>query len=642
MANSIKALFVDDSQDDVLLLARMLTKGGCDLSWERVETQAEMRAALLSADWNIVICDFKMPDFDGLAAIALLKELSPSTPIILVSGTIGEETAVECMKAGACDYLMKNNLIRLVPAVERELREAQIRKERTIMERELRESERQYRQLVDQSNDAILLTKPDGAILDANPAACRIFGRSVDDIRSIGRNALVDLTDPRLHEALEKRSRAGSGVAEFTMVRATGEKFPAEVSSSVFTDGDGETKTSMIIRDITQRRLMEERLLQSQKMEAIGQLASGVAHDFNNMLGVILGYVEMAIDMVEPSGELHASLLEIRKAAERSSTLTKQLLSFARTQSASPETIDPNDAINGSLAMLRRLIGEDISLDFRPGATIWPVRIDQSQIDQILVNLCVNSRDAIAKDGIIAIETQNIALSESPHSDHVGVPPGEYVMVAFSDNGCGIAQEIIDKVFDPFFTTKPKGKGTGLGLSTVYEIVRQIGGFIKASSEANQGTVFRAYLPRSADRSEEAPEKAPDGNPVCCQETLLVVEDEQALLFLSKAILEAKGYKVLTAGLPSEAIRLAGEYTGDVDLLMTDVVLPEMNGKELAEKICALRGNIKRLFVSGYSAETMVREGVLDPGSNFLSKPYSVNDLLSKVREILDRETKCA
>ena len=407
---------------------------------------------------------------------------------------------------------------------------------------------------------------------------------------------------------------------------------------------DGSTLWHGIITDITDRKRAEveqeklqAQLLQAQKMESIGRLAGGVAHDFNNMLGVILGHTEMALEQVDPAQPLHFDLQEIRKAAERSTELTRQLLAFARKQTISPRVLDLNQTVEGMLKMLRRLIGEDIHLSWTPGRDLWPVKVDPSQIDQILANLCVNARDAIAGVGKITIETGNTTFDEAYCGDHVGYVPGEYVLLAVSDDGCGMDKETLGKLFEPFFTTKELGKGTGLGLATVYGIVKQNNGFLNVYSEPGQGTTFRIYLPRYAGKAEQARTAAPQESAMRGRETILVVEDEPEILNLTKRMLEKQGYHVLTAGTPGEAIRLAEEHAGEIHLLMTDVVMPEMNGRDLAKRMISFYPNIRRLFMSGYTANVIAHHGVLDEGVHFIQKPFSIRDLAAKVRQALDQ-----
>jgi PAS domain S-box-containing protein len=380
---------------------------------------------------------------------------------------------------------------------------------------------------------------------------------------------------------------------------------------------------------------LEEQLRQAQKMESVGRLAGGVAHDFNNMLGVILGHTEMALDETDPETPVHASLQVVEQAAKRSAALTRQLLTFARKQTVAPKVIDLNDTVEGMLNMLRRLIGEDIDLFLKPGSGLQPVKVDPSQIDQLLANLCVNARDAIAGVGKITIETASATFDEAYCAEHLGSVPGEYVLLAVSDDGCGMDQETLGHIFEPFFTTKEQGKGTGLGLASVFGMVKQNKGFINVYSEPNQGTTFKIYLPRH-EKSAKGQEQATILPAERGQETILLVEDEPAILEMTTMMLTRLGYTVLPANTPREAIRLADEYQGRIDLLMTDVVMPDMNGRDLAANLLAHYPDLKRLFMSGYTANVIAHHGVLDEGVHFIQKPFSMKDLGGKLRKALE------
>jgi two-component system, cell cycle sensor histidine kinase and response regulator CckA len=390
--------------------------------------------------------------------------------------------------------------------------------------------------------------------------------------------------------------------------------------------------------DISERHALENQLRQAQKMESVGRLAGGVAHDFNNMLGVILGYAEMAMELVDPAAQLHAYLREIRGAAQRSADLTRQLLAFARKQAVSPRVLDLNETVSGMLAMLRRLIGEDIELLWRPWSELWPVKMDPTQVHQILANLSVNARDAIVGVGRLTIETRNAVLDEAYCTAHEGFTPGDYILLTVGDTGTGMDKETLEHLFEPFFTTKEVGKGTGLGLATVYGTVKQNLGFINVYSELRRGTTFEIYLPR-AECSVTAV-AAITAKPAHGSETVLLAEDEQAILSLSRTILEQYGYTVLAARSPSEALTIAEKHGSRIDLLVTDMVMPGMNGKELKDRLSAFYPGIKVLFMSGYSPDVVAYQGLTDEGIEFLQKPFSVKSLAQKVREILHRSDK--
>ena len=413
---------------------------------------------------------------------------------------------------------------------------------------------------------------------------------------------------------------------------------PTETAGNLLYDG--------VILDITERKVTEEekerlqtQLQQAQKMESVGRLAGGVAHDFNNMLAVILGHAEMIMEALDPALPIYTGLEEIKKAAQRSADLTRQLLAFARKQTMAPRVLDLNLTLEGMLQMLRRLIGEDIDLAWRPGKDLASVNMDPSQLDQMLANLCVNSRDAIADVGKITIETGTAVFDDDYCSEHVGFIPGEFVLLAVSDDGCGMDQQTQIQIFEPFFTTKELGKGTGLGLATVYGIVKQNNGFINVYSEPGQGTTFKIYLPRHIGKPVQVREDGLAKPDARGHETILLVEDEPTILKMATTMLERLGYTVLAANTPGEAIHLAREYASHINLLITDVVMPEMNGRDLAKNLLLLYPNLKRLFMSGYTANVIAHHGVLDKGVNFIQKPFSKKDLAVKVKEVLSSES---
>jgi PAS domain S-box-containing protein len=400
-----------------------------------------------------------------------------------------------------------------------------------------------------------------------------------------------------------------------------------------------------VSRDVTERKQAEKerenlqsQLFQAQKMESVGRLAGGVAHDFNNMLSAILGHAQLAMMRCIPSEPIHAHLKVIEDSAHRSADLTRQLLAFARKQTIAPKILDMNDTVSSMLKMLLRLIGEDIDLVWMPKAALWQIKIDPSQIDQLLANLCVNARDSIAGVGKVTIETENITFDSAYCAVHLGFTSGEYVMLAVSDNGCGMDEKTLPHIFEPFFTTKEVGRGTGLGLSTVYGIVKQNNGFINVYSEPDKGTTFKIYLPRVVGEAIEPSVESSMEMPKGRGETVLLVDDEPMVLNVSRGMLEQLRYAVLIASTPCEAIRMAREYAGKIHLLITDVVMPEMTGWDLAKSIVSLCPEIRLLFMSGYTSNVIAHHGVLDKGVNFVQKPFSMQVLAAKVRETLDQE----
>jgi len=386
-----------------------------------------------------------------------------------------------------------------------------------------------------------------------------------------------------------------------------------------------------------EREKLQEQFNQAQKMESVGRLAGGVAHDFNNMLSIIHGYTGMAMDEMDPNSPIYADLEEVRKAADRSANLTRQLLAFARKQTAAPIVLDVNETVEGMIKMLKRLIGENIELFWKPGKAVWPVKIDPSQIDQILANLCVNARDAIDGVGKLTISTKNVVFDAADCTDRAAFDPGEYALLIVEDTGCGMGKETLSNIFEPFYTTKPVDKGTGLGLATVYGIIRQNNGFVNVYSEPGIGSIFRIYLPRYHFETDPIPYLDTKESATSGHETILLVEDDRSVLRMTAKMLERLGYTVLTADTPGNAIQLAKEYAEQISLLMTDVIMPGMNGLELSREIMSIYPKLKLLFVSGYTTDIIARHGVLEKGVHFIEKPLSKKVLADKLREVFDR-----
>jgi len=481
----------------------------------------------------------------------------------------------------------------------------------------------------------------------------RLFGYTAEKFIK-GEVKYIDCIHPEDRERVAKEVAEFSSEAETTdfihepyrIIAKDGSEKIVRDWTFIVRDNDRRiTHYQGIVEDITARKQAEEeqeklqaQLLQAQKMESVGRLAGGVAHDFNNMLTVIIGNAELAQSRLKPDDPLYTTLDEILKAGRRSADLTRQLLAFARKQVIKPVVLDLNETVEGMLKMLRRLLGEDIDILWKPSAGLWPIRMDPAQVDQIMANLCVNARDAVVGQGRVIIETKNITFDDEYCDKHEGFHPGEFVMLAVSDDGVGMDRETLEKIFEPFFTTKKEGQGTGLGLSMIYGIVKQNEGFINVYSEPGRGTTFKIYLPRHEGVIRETRVQTVTEAMQGRGETVLLVEDESSILRLGQRILEKLGYKVLTADKPSEALQLARGHVdeNEIALVLTDVIMPEMNGRELADRLRQIQPGIKCLFMSGYTANVIAHHGVIDEDVHFLEKPVSLLSVAKKVREVLD------
>ena len=779
MKRTLRILIVEDSEEDTLSLVRRLECSGFTPVWKRVDTIQSLRAALAEESWDIAFSEHSMPGLGIRDALALVKEQGLDFPLIVLSGAIKEEDAVAMLNAGAKDYILKDNLSRLIPVVERELRSAQVRREREEIEKVQRENQARKNAILDSALDAIITIDHDGRIFEWNRAAENTFGYRRADV--LGRKMAELIIPPGLREqyrqGLAHYLATGEGRLlgqriEMTGLRADATEFPAELTVTsvqvegkpIFTafirditerkraeealrqtenlyrqaitaadavpylydyktesygfigegiqnltgysaqemtprlwssitqetimrgeaaglaleeavrltrsgaikhwqsdcvirtragrkrwvadssiemmDDRGNAKGSIgILMDITERRQLEEQLRQLQKMESIGQLAAGVAHDFNNILAVIQGHTDMILGGMVEGKDAEESLKQVSAAAKRAANLTRQLLAFSRKQQMQAQDLNLNNVVQGMTQMLTRLLGAPIALEFNAAPELPAVNGDFGMMEQILLNLAVNARDAMPREGRLTIATAARRIAETEIQRNPEARAGWFVCLSVADTGTGIPSEILPRIFEPFFTTKEAGRGTGLGLSTVYGIVKQHQGWIEVESEVGRGTTFKVFLPAN---SQTVASTTPLVAPSAARgrgETILIAEDDPALRRLAARILRNLGYEVLDAGSGVEAIAVWEQHRKKVDLLVTDLVMPDgLTGRELAKQMATREAGLKVIYSSGYSPELRDTAFIFREGHNFLQKPYPPAKLAETVRRCLDQK----
>jgi PAS domain S-box-containing protein len=602
-----------------------------------------MQGLMKNASWDLVISDYALPGFDGLSALKILQKSKQDIPFIIVSGAIGEETAVAAMRAGAHDYIMKDELSRLVPAIRRELKEADERRSRRRMQKELKESEERYRILAENVTDIIWTMNLDFKFTYISPSVERILGFTVDEAMKLSLKKIVTRhsldramhTYRKLLSVMNHQQENDNTISplELQLIEKNGQLRWTEISIS-FLSNKHKKPTGLIgtARDITQRKNLEEKIIESQKMEAINRLAGGVAHDFNNLLTVIKGYCELGLLKVSKPDPLFQNFEQIHRATERASLLTNQLLAFSRRQVLKPVIINPNKIIGEMKIMLKRIIGEDIELITLLNPEVGNIRVDAGQIEQVIMNLAVNSRDAMPQGGQLVIETAYKHIDKAIIQDDKEIEVGPYIVLKISDTGEGMDAHTKSHVFEPFFTTKKESKGTGLGMATVYGIVKQSGGFIELKSNIKKGTQIYIYFPQidqPADLTEKTEIKKPEKGG---KETILVVEDEEIVRDLIANVLRMHGYTILEAAQAGDALLIFEKQGKIVDLVITDIVMPRMNGKELVDRLRKKYKNLKVLFMSGYSDTIQISK----TEENYLQKPFQAAELAKLVRQILD------
>jgi len=805
MPATVRILIVEDDPQDAALAEREVRRADIFCTFRRVETRDDMAEALREFVPDVILTDHSLPAFDARSALQLAQQLSPGTPVIVVTGRLGDEPAVQYLQAGAADYIVKDQLHRLGPALLRALdtkrsRQAQARAhqlqgaiyriaqvamstpgleellpaihqivgelmparnfyialydaandllsfpyvvdehdtdfsskkpgkglteyvvrtgqpllvtpevqvelerrgevelvgapsidwlgvplkigdraigalvaqtytpgvrygerekeilqfvstqvamaiERSHAEADLRASEARLKAIIDAALDAVITMDGDGVVLSWSPQAERVFGWPASE--AVGGKLSTTIIPPRYREAHERGLAHFLGTGEgpvlnqrieITGLRRDGREIPVELTITPVRLG-GAWLFSAFLRDISERKLLEAQLRQAQKMEAVGRLAGGIAHDFNNLLTAIIGYTDLALADLREGDPMRQDMEEILRAAHRAAGLTRQLLAFSRQQVLAPRVLDLNEVVQTVDKMLGRLVGEDIELQSVLAPGLGHIKADPGQLEQVIVNLAVNARDAMPTGGKLTIETADVEVAETRGRDLTTVPAGRYVMLAITDSGTGMDEDTKARIFEPFFTTKEQGKGTGLGLATVYGIVKQSGGFIWVYSEPGHGTTFKIYLPRVEGAADALAPPVGTAAVPRGTETVLIVEDEEAVRALAKTALARKGYRVLEAANGGEALLLCESERAPIHLLVTDVVMPGLGGADLAQRLAPLRSEMKVLFISGYTDRAAARHGTMQPGAAYLEKPFSLDALARKVREVLDRE----
>ena len=633
MKTPLRILCLEDNPLDAELIQATLESSGCHCQLERVETREAFSSMIDRGCFDLILVDYLLPDFDGISALALAHDRCPDVPFIFVSGTLGEEVAIECLKSGATDYVLKHRLSQLVPSVRRALDEVEQRTARLRAEAQIHFQA----SLLNQVRNSVVAMDGCGKILYWNECAESLFQWKAEEV--IGKD-LMEITPPPIAHAIVQEissavQKIGHWEGELEVQRKDGTTFPAYSINSTINNGHVTGVVGVSI-DLTERKQLEEQLRQSQKMEAVGRLAGGVAHDFNNLLTGIIGYSQLLLQRFTDDQEVSAEIGEIEKAGKHAAALISQLLAFSRKQNLQPRLLDLNGIVADLERMLRRLIGEDIELITALDPKLFWVKADPGQLEQVILNLAINARDAMPQGGKLLIETAKVELGgDFAACEQIDLKPGPYAVLAVSDTGCGMDEATQSRVFEPFFTTKEEG--TGLGLSTVYGIIKQSGGHTQVWSEPAKGTTFKIYLPRHGAVPEsivtrEEARVVPGGT-----ETVLLVEDESIVRGLATRILRDRGYSVLEAANGADALKVAGDrMEKDIHLLLTDVVMPQMSGTNLASRLRQLRPGIKVLFTSGYSDIAVSQNGVLDLESSFIQKPFTPLALAQKVREVLD------
>jgi two-component system cell cycle sensor histidine kinase/response regulator CckA len=639
VAPPLKVLHLEENAADAKLVLSILEGDGIACESMRVDSRGAFESALQGCHFDVIISDFSLPSFEGLSALAIARRNCPQVPFIFVSGTISEKSAMTTLQHGATDYILKQRLARLPAAVRRALDETRQRSARGHIHQALHEAQERFRGIYNSSKDAIGYATLDGALVDVNQSFLRLTGYSQEElIKKTYQQLTPDEYKDTEAEIVERIIKTGEPAEyEKEFIRKDGSRVSIALTAFVVKGPDGTPLgLAAIIKDITERKRLEQQFRQAQKMEAVGQLAGGIAHDFNNLLTVINGYSDMLLMRLAEDDSGRGEIEQIREAGRRAAALTAKLLAFSRKEMVRLQVLNLNEVVSGVEKLLRRLIGEDIDLVTNPEQDLGYINADPCQMEQVILNLAVNARDAMPRGGRLTIDTRNVELDAAFSEADMPVTPGSYVMLSVADTGSGMDEATRTRMFEPFFTTKEPGKGTGLGLATVYGVIKQGHGYISVSSQPGTGTTFTLYLPRVWPGAVEQSAGHHSTSRRVGTETILLVEDEPPVRAFIRDALRLNGYVVLEARHGIEAMMLSRQHVGVIHLLLTDVIMPQISGRELADRLQAERPDIKVLYVSGYMDDASLRHGISTLEKVLLQKPFTTDVLARKVRDILD------
>ncbi len=646
MTRALHVLVIEDSADDAELLLHALRQGELEVAGRRIETAEELLSALNERRWDLILADYQLPNFGMPAALRIVRESGLDIPFVVVSGIISMATAVDLMRAGAHDFVEKDDLVRLVPAVERELGEAEQRRRRRLAERAAREREARFRTLIENSLDVVAILDAQRVIRFTSPSVEAALGHDpatlvardilefvhAEDIAALREALSRFAAEPEYVDLIEFRWRHSDG--SWRTFEAAGRRLPEDTSIG---------RILLNCRDVTERKALESRLQRRHRLEAVGQLTGGVAHDFNNLLTIMLGDLELLQPRLEGDAKAEQLVGQAIKAAERGADLTERLLNYSCRQALKPEPADANDVIVEMLDMVRRGLGETIEVETKlpPGA--WPLFVDRGQLEGAILNLALNARDAMPSGGRLVLETANFRVDAAEAAGNLEAQPGDYVVVTVRDDGEGMAPAVAEHAVEPFFTTKGPGRGSGLGLSSVHGFVKQSGGFMTIESESGQGCAVRIHLPRAAqlDVAAERP-AAPAGRPPSQDGLVLVVEDDPNVRELVVDLVDNLGYHAVGAADGAAALaQLDGP--SEVALLLTDMVLPGgMSGLDLARVACARSPALEVLYMSGYSDEILAKTGPEASSLRVINKPFRMIELARHLEGVFGGQARSA